>query len=587
MSIFNVLTMIGGVALFLYGMHIMSEGLTKASGGKLKHSLEKMTSSLLKAVLLGTGVTAIIQSSTATTIMTVGFVNSGLMNLRQAIGVIMGANIGTTFTSWLISLAGLEGDSLIVQMLKPSSFTPILALIGIIMLMAIKSDRKKNIGTILIGFAVLMFGMETMIGAVSPLKDSVFFSDMMANFSNPVVGVLVGTLVTAVIQSSTASVGILQALCATGSVSVGAALAIVMGQNIGTCVTTVISAIGASKNAQRAALVHVYFNILGTVLFMVVIYGFDFFFPIAYLRESASIATVALLHTVHNVVSTIFFLPFTRQLEKLTLASIPQGEEEKQVYSYVKLDERFLTNTSYAVSLCKDVATDMMKNTKKGVDMALKALRNNNNKNSDEVSYLEDVVDQYEDKLGNYLIKLSNHSMYDSDSQICSALLHCIGDFERISDHSVNLMKSVDEMVEKKIKFSEKAQQEMMVYINAISDIVDKTFNAFKTYNTELALDIEPFEEAIDKLTSKIKKRHYKRLSTGKCSVEMGYILQDILTNCERIADHCSNIAIGLIQSEDLEQSAHQYQENLSAGEKLRFTKLYKDYLKKYELPEK
>jgi phosphate:Na+ symporter len=453
--------------------------------------------------------------------------------------------------------------------------------------MASKSDRKKNIGSIMIGFAVLMFGMETMIDAVQPLGESEVFANMMESFSNPIIGVLVGTVVTAIIQSSTASVGILQALCATGTISVGAALAIVMGQNIGTCLTTIISSIGASKNAQRAALFHVYFNVIGTIVFLIVVYLPDYFFQFDFMRQPAGIATVALLHTIHNVASTVLFLPFTKQMEKLMLWTIPKSEEEKKVFSYTRLDERFLNNTAYAVRLCKDVATDMMSEAKRGVNMALQALCEYNIKDADEIMMLEEVVDQYEDKIGTYLIKLSSHSMYEEDSQTCSALLHCIGDFERLSDHSVNLIESVQEMVDKKLKFVDRAQQEMIVYTNAISAIVEQTLTAFKYFDLNLAMTIEPFEEVIDKLTAKVKKRHYKRLANGKCSVEMGYILQDILTNCERIADHCSNIAIGLLQMEDLEQVAHRYQENLSANAKKIFAETYQAYLKKYELPDK
>ncbi len=585
MDIFGFLTLMGGLALFLYGMNIMGDGLTKASGSKLESLLEKLTSSKWKGVLLGLGVTAIIQSSSATTVMVVGFVNSGIMKLQQAIGVIMGANIGTTVTAWILSLTGLKGDSFFIQCLKPSTFSPVLAVIGVIFIMFTKSDKKKNAGLIMVGFAVLMFGMETMTSAVAPLSDVPEFQKLLLTFSNPIFGVLAGAIITAIIQSSSASVGILQALCATGIVNIGTAIPIIMGQNIGTCITAAISSIGANKNAKRAALVHFYFNLVGTIVFMILFYSLNAFLRFTFLDNIAGVADIAIIHSLFNIFTTALLLPLSSLLEKLAYLTLPKTAEESVTLSYVQLDERFLDTPAYAVGICKNVTVDMMDATKKGLSLAMEAMRDFHSKTAKEVLQLEDIVDQYEDKIGTYLVKLSNRSMLESDSQQLTVLLHCIGDFERISDHSVNIMESAKEISEKKLSFSEKAQKELKVYSAAVSEIIDITFTAFQNFDLNLAAQVEPLEEAIDKLTAQIKKKHYKRLSNGKCSIEMGFVLQDILTNCERVADHCSNIAICLLQTEDKELIAHKYQDSLSSTEKQNFSDLYREYLKKYDLP--
>ncbi len=585
MDIFGFLSLIGGLALFLYGMNVMGDGLTRASGSKLEQLLEKLTSSKLRGVLLGLGVTAVIQSSSATTVMVVGFVNSGIMKLQQAIGVIMGANIGTTVTAWILSLTGLKGDSFFIQCLKPSTFSPVLAVIGVIFIMFTKSDKKKNAGLILVGFAILMFGMETMTSSVAPLSEVPEFQKLLLAFSNPLFGVLAGAVITAVIQSSSASVGILQALCATGIVNIGTAVPIIMGQNIGTCITAALSSIGASKNAKRAALVHFYFNVVGTVAFMILFYSLNAFLHFAFLQNIAGVADIAIIHSLFNIFSTALLLPLSALLEKLAYFTLPKTAEENETFSFIQLDERFLDTPAYAVSLSKNVTIDMMDATKKGLSLAMDTMKDFHNKTAKEVLHLEDVVDQYEDKIGTYLVKLSNRSMLEADSQQLTVLLHCIGDFERISDHSVNIMMSAKEVAEKNLSFSDKAQKELAVYSAAIIEIVNKTFTAFQHFDLALATQVEPLEEAIDKLTAQIKKKHYKRLSNGKCSIEMGFILQDILTNCERVADHCSNIAICLLQTEDKELIAHKYQDSLNSKEKQDFSDMYREYLKKYDLP--
>lgn len=585
MDIFGFLTLLGGLALFLYGMNVMGDGLTLASGSQLEKMLAKLTSSKWKGVLLGLGVTAVIQSSSATTVMVVGFVNSGIMKLQQAISVIMGANIGTTVTAWILSLTGLQGDNFLVQCLKPSSFSPILAVIGVIFIMFSKSDKKKNTGMIMIGFAILMFGMEAMTDSVAPLSKDPAFQKLLLAFSNPVLGVLVGAVVTAVIQSSSASVGILQALCATGAVNVGTAIPIIMGQNIGTCITAALSSIGANKNAKRAALIHFYFNLVGTITFIILFYSLNAFLRFSFLNATAGVADIAVFHSLFNVFTTILLLPLSGLLEKMAYATLPKSTEENETYSFIQLDERFMDTPPYALSVCKNVTVDMMEITQKGLLLALEALKDFHGKSVKEVMKLEDVVDQYEDKIGNYLIKLSNRSLLEHDNQHLTALLHCIGDFERISDHSVNLIESAKEISEKELAFSDKAQKELKVYYMALTEIAEKTFTAFRRFDLALAAEIEPLEEVIDKLTAQIKKRHYKRLSNGKCSMEMGFVLQDLLTNCERVADHCSNIAICLLQMDDRELIAHQYQDSLSNAEKEDFAKMYRQYLKKYDLP--
>lgn len=582
MDIFSVLTMIGGLALFLYGMETMGDGLAKASGGKLETVLEKLTSNKIKAVLLGAGVTAVIQSSSATTVMVVGFVNSGIMKLSQAVGIIMGANVGTTVTSWILSLSGIESSSFFIQFLKPTSFSPIFALIGIILLIFTKDDKKKNIGTILVGFAILMFGMDTMSSAVKPLANVPEFTNILTMFSNPFLGMIAGAVLTAVIQSSSASVGILQALCVTGSLSYGTALPIIMGQNIGTCITAIISAIGAGKNAKRAALIHLYFNLIGTVIFMLVFYGVNTIVNFAFLQDAASAAGIAIIHSVFNVSATIVLLPFANVLEKLAYITIAGNDKEAE--KIVLLDERFLEQPSFAVTQCKNVAINMAKISRDALINSISLLDHYDKDMAIKVSQMEDMVDHYEDELGTYMVKLSSHQLTQSDSRTLSILLHCIGDFERISDHAVNIMESAKQMYKEDRKFSDKAAVELTTFGNAVIDIVNMAEEVFEREDMKLAETIEPLEEVIDYLNAEIKERHINRLRNGKCTIGLGFILSDITTNYERVADHCSNIAVCLIQVKANGFETHEYLENLKHGENKTFETKYREFKDKYSL---
>lgn len=590
MDFFDVLTMIGGLALFLYGMDVMGDGLARTSGGKLEKILEKLTSSPIKAVLLGAGVTAVIQSSSATTVMVVGFVNSGIMKLSQAVGIIMGANIGTTVTSWILSLTGIESNSFFVQLLKPSSFSPILALIGIIILMMSKDSKKRDIASIMLGFAVLMFGMDAMSNAVKPLADVPEFTNILMIFTNPILGMLAGLVLTAIIQSSSASVGILQALCLTGSMSYGVALPIIMGQNIGTCVTAIISSIGAKRNAKRAALIHLYFNIIGTILFMVIFYSINAFAHFAFLNDVASPMGIAVIHSLFNVVATLVLLPFGNVLVKLAMLTIRETDEEKegQMEDATKLlDVRFLEKPAFAVAQCRNVGIEMAELTQRALVQAVDALTDYDKKKVKEVIRLEEMIDHYEDELGTYIMKLSGNSLSDEDNHTISNLLHCMGDFERISDHALNLAESVMAMKEKDMEFSPKAEEELRIYGEALKEIVSISVKAYETDDTMLAEKVEPLEEVIDELNVKIKNHHVKRLRKGKCTIELGISLSDILTDYERVADHCSNIAVCLIQTEEDGFETHEYLNEVKKKENKEFQNLYKMYYNKYKLEKK
>ena len=590
MDIFSILTMIGGLALFLYGMEVLGDGLKKASGGKLEMILEKLTSNKLMAVLLGAGVTAVIQSSSATTVMVVGFVNSGIMKLSQAVGVILGANVGTTITAWLLSLTEVEGTGLILKLLKPTSFSPILAIVGVAMLMTGKKEKHKNIATIMIGFAVLMFGMDTMSNAVKPLADMPEFQNILLMFSNPVLGMLVGLVLTAIIQSSSASIGILQALCISGAVSYSTAIPIIMGQNVGTCVTALLSCAGASKNAKRAALIHLYYNIIKTVTFMVIFYALNAALHFTFLDEAASALGVAVIHTAFNVAAVILIFPFTFILEKLAFMTIPESPEEtKQEEAGKKeiqiLDARFLDTPGLALEQCKNAAIDMVGYAKEGLFLAIQLIDKFDEKAAEKVIELEELVDHYEDEIGSYLVKLSSKHLSEKDSQELSVLLHCIGDFERISDHAINIMESAREMFEKELSFSKKAQEELAVFTGAVKDIVNTSILVFQEEDLKLASMVEPMEEAIDYLNSEIKKRHIKRLRKGKCTIEMGFVLSDITTNYERVSDHCSNIALGLLQLNEENFDTHEYQDNLSSKDNIAFVTEVKRLKEHYQLP--
>lgn len=590
MNIFNVLNMLGGLALFLYGMHILGEGLGKISGGKLEMILEKFTSTPLKAVLLGAGVTAVIQSSSATTVMVVGFVNSGIMKLNQAVGVIMGANVGTTITSWILSLTGIEGDNLLLALCKPSSFSPVLALIGVFLILFAKSDRKIDIGTILTGFAILMTGMDTMSGAMKPLAENEQFTRLFLLFGeNPLLGVLAGAILTAVIQSSSASVGILQALCMTGGVPYSSAIPIIMGQNIGTCVTALLSGVGASKNARRASFVHLYFNLIGTILFMIVFYVLHGVINFSFMAQGATGAGIAVIHTLFNVSATLVLLPFRDVLVKLAMLTVRDSEEEEQAIQRDAgsrfLDERFLERPAFAIAQAKKASVEMAGYAVEAINQSIHLLTTYEKKNADRVQELENLVDQYEDKLGNYLIKLSSADLSVQDSQRVSLILHCIGDFERISDHACNLMETAKKVHKKQEKFSEKALMELKVYKGAVREILQLTRELYEREDVELAMEVEPLEEVIDTITEEMKKKHVKRLRKGKCTINLGFVLSDITNNLERVADHCSNVAISLIQMEEEGFETHEYLDKLKEEEAEEFQRKYKMYRKKYRLP--
>ena len=593
MNIFGILSMIGGLALFLYGMDAMGAGLSKLSGGRMERLLEKLTSKRIMAVLLGAGVTAVIQSSSATTVMVVGFVNSGIMKLNQAVGIIMGANIGTTITSWLLSLTGIQGSSFVLQMLKPSSFSPILAVIGVGLIMFTKNEKKKDIGSIFIGFAILMYGMEAMSGAVAPLADNEKFTGILTMFSNPLLGLLAGTILTAVIQSSSASVGILQALCATGAVNFSTALPIIMGQNIGTCITAIISSIGTSKNAKRTAAVHLFFNITGTIIFMVVFYTLNVFVHFQFLNTAASPAGIAVIHSLFNIGATILLFPFANLLEKMAIFVIPdkesemeEMEEEKINPDLARLDERFLDKPGFAMEECRSVAINMARKSQKAMNLAIDLLGEYSDKTADRVEKLENQIDQYEDALGTYLVKLSGRELSIKDSRVLSVLLHCIGDFERISDHAVNIRDAAVEMHKKDLEFSEKAKQELRVFSNAIQDILDRAVMAFETGDVELAKEVEPLEQVVDALNKEEKQRHINRLRTGTCTIELGFILSDISTNFERAADHCSNIAVCLLQVDEGGFDTHEYLDILKEENSEEFQHEYMELSERYALPE-
>ena len=589
MDFFDLLTMIGGLALFLYGMNAMGEGLSKLSGGKLESILEKLTANRLMAVLLGAGVTAIIQSSSATTVMVVGFVNSGIMKLQQAVGIIMGANIGTTMTSWLLSLVEIEGGNPIMEMLKPTSFSPILAIIGVIMIMSAKDNTKKNdIGLILIGFAILMFGMDTMSGAVSGLKDVPEFTNMLTAFSNPILGMVAGAVLTAIIQSSSASVGILQALCATGAVSFGSAIPIIMGQNIGTCITAIMSAFGASKNAKRASMIHLYFNLIGTIVFMAVFYLINAFVHFEFLDGAASATGIAVVHSVFNITCAICWFPFANVLVKLATLTIRDKESDKkeEQNEFALLDERFLDQPAFAVEMCRKVAIKMAEVSRDSLYLALDNIGNYKEEKFQVVRDMEKEVDRYEDALGSYLVKVNNRDLTDADSKSISVMLHCINDFERISDHAVNIMESAKEMHDKKLSFSENAMKEFEVFSNAVREIIETAVDSYANNNLEDAKMVEPLEQVINGLNAELKQRHIKRLRKGKCTIELGWVLQDLLTNIERVADHCSNIAVCLIEIRENEFETHSYVGTLREAKAKWFTNAVYVLNDKYKLPE-
>ena len=592
MDIFGVLSLIGGLAIFLYGMDLLGEGLTGASGGKLEKILEKLTSNPLKAVLLGAGVTAVIQSSSATTVMVVGFVNSGIMKLSQAVGVIMGANIGTTITSWILSLTGIESSNIFISLLKPTSFSPVLAAVGIIFLMFLKKDSLKNPGKIMIGFALLMYGMDAMSSSVAPLAEVPQFASILTAFSNPVLGMLAGMLFTAIIQSSSASVGILQALCSTGILSYATALPIIMGQNIGTCVTALLSSIGATKNGKRAAIIHLYFNVIGTVTFMIVFYALNAVIHFSFLNLTAQEFGIAVIHTTFNIITTAYLLPLRKVLEKLAYATIKLDDDEKRIMDrrseneFALLDDRFLEAPSLAVEHCKQVINKMADISRESLFISMSLIGGYDEEQALRVGELETRADKYEDALGTYIMKISTKNLKKEDSEMLNVMLQCIGDFERISDHACNICDSARELQQKNMQFSPKAETELDILSSAVREAVDISFDAFKSNSKNEADKVEPLEELIETLAVELKARHIRRLREGKCTIELGFAHSDILNNLERVADHCSNIAVDVIQSDQLEFDAHEYLDGIKNKDNQQFARDYKAYKEKYRLPE-
>ena len=580
MTIFDVLTMIGGLCLFLFGMNVMGDGLERRAGNSLKSLLSKLTGSKIKGFLTGLGVTAVIQSSSATTVMVVGFVNSKIMTLKQSIGVIMGANIGTTVTAWILSLGGISSDNLFMQLLKPTSFTPVLALLGTVFMMFSKSDKKKDTGTILLGFATLMFGMDTMSSAVSGLADIPAFQNLFLAFKNPVLGVIVGAVLTGIIQSSSASVGILQALSATGAVSYAAAVPIIMGQNIGTCVTALLSSFGTNKNAKRAAIIHLSFNVIGTVIWLSVFSIVSAVFKPAVLDASASYLGIAVAHSAFNVLCTALLLPLSSLLEKIAYIVVPEGKGAEKT---VELDERLLATPTIALQQCHQVVLKMAAEAVEGLGLSLAAVNSYDSATAEKIRKIEDDTDHYEDIVGSYLTKIARSQVSDDDSAEVSMLLKAIGDFERISDHSVNLLESVEELREKNIAFSPDAQKELGVLCAAVSEILEITFHAFVQNDAVAARSVEPLEQVIDHLKSALRDQHIMRLQQGACTVEVGFIWADLLTNLERTADHCSNIAACVIDARAHNMNAHAAVRTMKENDPA-FARQFAAYSRKYTL---
>lgn len=588
MNVYDILNLLGGIALFLFGMHTLSASLEKLAGGKLETWLEKATSKPIKGVVLGAIITAVIQSSAATTVMIIGFVNSGLMKLSQAIGVIMGANIGTTATSWLLSLQSISGSDgfSFLNLLKPTTFTPVLAVIGVILIMFTKSDKKKTIGMILAGFAVLMFGMNSMSSATAGLAENETFCNILMMFSNPVLGVVAGAVLTAVLQSSSASIGILQSIAiSTGKVTYSVALPLLLGQNIGSCVTALISSVGANKPAKRVAFVHLYFNVIGTVVFLSIFYLLNAFISMPFMEESLNAVGIAVIHTGFNVLATALFMPFTKQLEKLACLTVRDDSNDEKLTPML-LDERLLKTPSVAIEQCRNVCIRMARLTQETLKMSMEVVTTYDAKKCAEVIDNENAIDIFEDKIGSYILKISSKDLSENDSKIVSSMLHTIGDLERISDHAVNIVEAAEEMHSKKIKFSQQALRELPVIVNAVSEILDMSINAFVNNDVNLAKNVEPLEDVIDQLRSDLKTRHIERLRNGKCTIELGFILQDLLTNFERVSDHCSNIAVYLIQINDNSMDTHEYMNELKKLDRSEFMDEFNDYKNKYILPE-
>ncbi len=586
MYIMQIITLLGGLALFLFGMDVMGKGLERLAGGKLQTVLAKMSSNVFKGFLLGLAVTAVIQSSSATTVMVVGFVNSGIMVLRQAVGVIMGANIGTTVTAWILSLSGLEGDSLLIQIFKPSTFAPVLGILGAVFYLFTKSERKKNIGSIMLGFLALMTGMDIMSDSMAFLEDEAWFAQLMVSFTNPLVGILFGAVLTAIIQSSSASVGILQGLCSTGAVTFGSAIPVILGQNIGTCITAILGAAGANRNARRTAVVHLLFNVVGVAVFAVIFYGLGLFIDWKFLGVTAKAWDIAVIHTCFNVAATAVLMPLNGLLVKLAYVVVPEVKEPE---AEVLLDDILLATPAVAIQRAHEVAADMAEDAAQAMTLAMGLLRSYDAKAMDQVRALEDKTDRYEDAIGSYLVKLSGSNLSVHDNRVLNTLLYTVTDIERIADHAVAVGKAAQEMEDKRVNFSDQAKAELEVLERAITDILDRTAGAYRSFDLAQAIKVEPQEQVVDALVREIKSRHVRRLRDGKCTVEYGFVLEDLLTAFERTADHCSNVAVEMLQVSEGKLEAHEYLNALKAGE-LRESAAYSErfarYRAQYTFPE-
>ena len=582
---FKIITLLGGLSLFLFGMDVMGKSLERQAGGKLQTILAKMSSNVFKGFLLGLGVTAVIQSSSATTVMVVGFVNSGIMTLKQAVGVIMGSNIGTTVTAWILSLSGLQGDSFLIKFFKPSTLAPLIGIIGILLYMG-KNEKKKGIGTIMLGFMALMTGMDLMSSSMSFLKSEAWFADLMISFTNPIIGILFGAVLTAVIQSSSASIGILQGLCSTGVVTFGAAIPIILGQNIGTCVTAIMGAIGANRNARRTAMVHLLFNVVGAVMFAVIFYGINAVAPWEFIGYSVQAWDISVIHTGFNLIATAVLMPMNGLLVKLAYLLVPhQYTPQKEEL----LDERLLGTPAVAVQRAHEIAGEMAADAAKAMHLAMGLTKKFDESAMEQVSELEDKTDRYEDALNTYLVKLSTMNLSVHDNRILNTLLYTVSDIERMGDHAKAVAMAAKEIHEKNIEFSTQAKGELAVLEQAVMDIMDRTVAAYGSFDRGLAVRIEPQEQVVDSLVREIKSRHVRRLRDGLCTVEYGFVLEDLLTACERTADHCSNVAVEMLQVAEGKLEAHEYLHALKAGElheSAAFAEQFAQYKAQYAFPE-
>ena len=584
--IFKIITLLGGLALFLFGMDVMGKALERQAGGKLQTILAKMSSNVFKGFLLGLGVTAVIQSSSATTVMVVGFVNSGIMTLKQAVGVIMGSNIGTTVTAWILSLSGLEGDSFLIKFFKPSTLAPLVAIFGIVLYMFTKSEKKKGIGTIMLGFMALMTGMDLMSGSMAFLKNEAWFANLMISFSNPIVGIIFGAVLTAVIQSSSASVGILQGLCSTGVVTYGAAIPIILGQNIGTCVTAIMGAIGANRNARRTAMVHLLFNVVGATMFAVIFYGINAFAPWGFLGDSVQAWDISVIHTGFNLIATAVLMPMNGLLVKLAYVMVPQVAEPQKTEL---LDPRLMATPAVAVQRAHEIAGEMAADAAQAMHLAMGLTKKFEEGIMEQVVELEDKTDRYEDALNTYLVQLSGMNLSVHDNRILNTLLYTVSDIERMADHAMSVAKAAQEIHAKNIEFSRQAKGELAVLEQAVLDIVDHTVSAYGSFDRDMALKIEPQEQVVDTLVREVKSRHVRRLRDGLCTVEYGFVLEDLLTACERTADHCSNVAVEMLQVTEGKLEAHEYLNALKAGElheSAAFAEQFAQYKARYTFPD-